>query len=123
MLVPMITVSTHCTHMACPARAGVRPAPWTWDARRSAATLRAARPPPPLPACRCPAALALRRVPALTATRPACPCPCPCTALPCLLQVWLGAFPIVINQWAAIAITVYYTATLVRTDAVVPQRG
>ncbi|PSC71157.1 Six-hairpin glycosidase [Micractinium conductrix] len=29
-----------------------------------------------------------------------------------MITVWLGAFPIVINQWAAIAITVYYTATL-----------
>jgi hypothetical protein len=26
--------------------------------------------------------------------------------------VWLGAFPIVINQWAAISITIYYAATL-----------
>jgi cellulose synthase/poly-beta-1,6-N-acetylglucosamine synthase-like glycosyltransferase len=31
-------------------------------------------------------------------------------------QVWLGSFPIVINSWAAISITVYYAATLlVRT--------
>ena len=26
--------------------------------------------------------------------------------------MWLGSFPIVINKWAAIAITVYYAATL-----------
>ena len=28
------------------------------------------------------------------------------------LQVWLGSFPIVINFWAAVSITVYYAATL-----------
>lgn len=32
----------------------------------------------------------------------------PCTPA----QVWLGSFPVVINAWAAIAITVYYAATL-----------
>jgi hypothetical protein len=33
--------------------------------------------------------------------------------LRCALQVWFGAFPIVINLWAAIAITVYYTASTI----------
>lgn len=28
-------------------------------------------------------------------------------------QVWFGAFPIVINLWAAVAITVYYTASTI----------
>ncbi|KDD72154.1 hypothetical protein H632_c3780p0, partial [Helicosporidium sp. ATCC 50920] len=29
-----------------------------------------------------------------------------------MITVWFGSFPIVINQWAAICITVYYAATL-----------
>jgi hypothetical protein len=29
-----------------------------------------------------------------------------------MITVWFGAFPIVINFWAALAITIYYTATL-----------
>lgn len=34
------------------------------------------------------------------------------TMHPPSLQVWLGSFPIVINFWAAVSITVYYAATL-----------
>ena len=43
-----------------------------------------------------------------SASRPYYPA-CPHPLAP---QVWLGSFPIVINFWAAMSITVYYAATL-----------
>ena len=56
--------------------------------------------PSPLPILSFPHSLPLP----LSAQLPPPRCPPP--------QVWLGAFPIVINYWAALSITVYYAATL-----------